>query len=347
MSTKLTGYVWDGCAASGMKLSSVAIMARLADFSNDEGVCWPSIETIARQIGAGMSTVRTAIARLEAEGWLTRKARRQGNSAQAAADSQTASANSATAAKKSETNAKNSEAAAKSSETNAKASETNAKSSETNAAKSAADALNYRNQAQLIVGDNIGLGSAPRDCPDISGNPSGYIGFMRIMSNAKGFPSIASGESSLTGFISQVDGTPAYTGVFQGWATRSLYTYRWNPTIGPQWTRHARKDEVIRFQRSSDTRTIILSTDVQADGCYLQVDADGQWGAFNPKAGRWQPLAVAQGGTGANDASTARSKLEVMFEAKTGLDANTNLNDIKGTTAGFITNQCLPTQSQN
>lgn len=51
MSTKLTGYVWDGCAASGMKLSSVAIMARLADFSNDEGVCWPSIETIARQIG--------------------------------------------------------------------------------------------------------------------------------------------------------------------------------------------------------------------------------------------------------------------------------------------------------
>ncbi|HAI9930820.1 TPA: phage tail protein [Escherichia coli] len=257
------------------------------------------------------------------------------NSAQAAADSQTASANSATAAKKSETNAKNSEAAAKSSETNAKASETNAKSSETNAAKSAADALNYRNQAQVIVGDNIGLGSAPRDCPDISGNPSGYIGFMRIMSNAKGFPSIASGESSLTGFISQVDGTPAYTGVFQGWATRSLYTYRWNPTIGPQWTRHARKDEVMRFMRVNNTRTIILSTDVQADGCYLQVDANGQWGAFNPGSSKWQPLAIAQGGTGANDTSTARSNLKVMFEEKAGLDANTNLNDIKGTATGF------------
>ncbi|ENT4608097.1 conserved phage C-terminal domain-containing protein [Salmonella enterica] len=79
MSTKLTGYVWDGCAASGMKLSSVAIMARLADFSSDEGVCWPSIETIARQLGAGVSTVRTAIAKLEADGWLSRKARRQGN----------------------------------------------------------------------------------------------------------------------------------------------------------------------------------------------------------------------------------------------------------------------------
>ena len=79
MSTKLTSYVWDGCASSGMKLSSVAIMARLADFSSDEGVCWPSIATIARQIGAGESTVRTAISALEKEGWLTRKSRRQGN----------------------------------------------------------------------------------------------------------------------------------------------------------------------------------------------------------------------------------------------------------------------------
>lgn len=79
MSTKLTGYVWDACAASGMKLSSVAIMARLADFSNDEGISWPSIGTIARQIGAGESTVRTAIAQLEKGGWLVRKQRRQGN----------------------------------------------------------------------------------------------------------------------------------------------------------------------------------------------------------------------------------------------------------------------------
>ncbi|ELB3428671.1 conserved phage C-terminal domain-containing protein [Escherichia coli] len=79
MSTKLTGYVWDAYAASGMKLSSVAIMARLADFSSDEGVSWPSIATIARQIGAGESTVRTAISQLEKDGWLTRQQRRKGN----------------------------------------------------------------------------------------------------------------------------------------------------------------------------------------------------------------------------------------------------------------------------
>ncbi|HHZ1081043.1 TPA: conserved phage C-terminal domain-containing protein [Yersinia enterocolitica] len=79
MSVKLSSYVWDGCAAAGMKISKVAIMARLADFSNDEGVCWPSVTTIARQIGAGESTVRTALAELETDGWLSKKARRAGN----------------------------------------------------------------------------------------------------------------------------------------------------------------------------------------------------------------------------------------------------------------------------
>ena len=79
MSVKLSAYVWDGCALSGMKLTEVVIMARLADWCNDEGVCWPSVATIARQIGAGESTVRTAIGKLQKEGWLSRRQRRQGN----------------------------------------------------------------------------------------------------------------------------------------------------------------------------------------------------------------------------------------------------------------------------
>lgn len=147
------------------------------------------------------------------------------------------------AAATSATAAKSSQDAAKASETSASNSKTAAATSATNAAKSAADALNYLNQAH-IVGDNIGLGASLRDCPDISGNPSGYIGFMRIRESATGFPSIASGEAYLTGFISGCDGSPTYTGIFQGWNTRSLYTYCWSSSIGPQWTRHARKDEV-------------------------------------------------------------------------------------------------------
>ncbi|WP_284993285.1 tail fiber domain-containing protein, partial [Escherichia coli] len=154
-------------------------------------------------------------------------------------------------------------------------------------------------------GDNIGLGSAPRDCPDISGNPSGYIGFMRIMSNAKGFPSIASGESSLTGFISQVDGTPAYTGVFQGWATRSLYTYRWNPTIGPQWTRHARKDEVDRLtQLTGNTRVYC-----QNASKFFSIYDSGTWGYYDAENSEWIPLSIAAGGTGAATIDGARTNL--------------------------------------
>ncbi|MDR3431073.1 MAG: conserved phage C-terminal domain-containing protein [Rouxiella aceris] len=79
MSVKLSAYVWDGCAAAGLKISAVAIMARLADFSSDEGLCWPSITTIARQLGAGESTVRTTLGKLEADGWITSTQRRKGN----------------------------------------------------------------------------------------------------------------------------------------------------------------------------------------------------------------------------------------------------------------------------
>ncbi|EGB9094246.1 hypothetical protein H8O78_003161 [Escherichia coli] len=293
-------------SAATTKASEAATSARDAAASKEAA---KSSETNASSSASSAASSATAAAN-SAKAAKTSETNAD-NSAQAAADSQTASANSATAAKKSETNAKNSEAAAKSSETNAKASETNAKSSETNAAKSAADALNYRNQAQGIVGNNIGLGASPRDCPDISGNPSGYIGFMRIMASAKGFPSIASGESSLTGFISQVDGSPAYTGIFQGWASRSLYTYRWSTGTGPQWTRHARKDEVSRFSHSTSERTVIFSSDGKSTGCYLQLDAGGRWGYYSPVDQNWKPLAIEQGGTGARDAATARTNLGV------------------------------------
>ncbi|MCU5775202.1 conserved phage C-terminal domain-containing protein [Winslowiella arboricola] len=79
MSVKLSAYVWDGCAAAGIKGTQLLVLARMADFSSDEGICWPGIETIARQIGAGRSTVITAITQLQKAGWLKRQERRQGN----------------------------------------------------------------------------------------------------------------------------------------------------------------------------------------------------------------------------------------------------------------------------
>ncbi|HBA3610894.1 TPA: helix-turn-helix domain-containing protein [Escherichia coli] len=79
MSSKILGNVWDACAAYGVKGAKLMIMARLADYSNDDGVCYPGVETICRQLGLGESTVRTAISDLEADGWLTRHSRRKGN----------------------------------------------------------------------------------------------------------------------------------------------------------------------------------------------------------------------------------------------------------------------------
>lgn len=235
------------------------------------------------------------------------------------------------AAATSATAAKSSQDAAKASETSASNSKTAAATSATNAAKSAADALNYRNQAQGIVGNNIGLGASPRDCPDISGNPSGYIGFMRIMENATGFPSIASGEGNLTGFISQVDGSPAYTGIFQGWSTRSIYTYRWSNNVGPQWTRHARKNEVDRLSQIGSDQTRLYAGNGTT---YFEIGNDRAWGVYDSVAGQWRPLGIEQGGIGGRNAGQARTNLEVMYEKKSDL-SSTDINTLTGEYSGF------------
>lgn len=231
------------------------------------------------------------------------------------------------AAASSATAAKSSQDAAKASETAASNSKTAAATSETNAAKSAADALNYRNQAQGIVGNNIGLGASPRDCPDISGNPSGYIGFMRIKENATGFPSIASGEAYLAGFISGCDGSPTYTGIFQGWNTRSLYTYRWSSGIGPQWTRHVRKDEVSRLYNYTVETQLYAGESTN----YLFI-SNAAWGARTESGPL--PLGLNYGGTGGSNSGQARTNLEVMHEKKSDL-GSTDINTLTGEYSGF------------
>lgn len=80
MSSKLHGLVWEGCAFAGLSLSRVAVMARLADFASDEGISWPAVETIRRQIGAkSVNTVTAAIKELERDNWLTKQERKSGN----------------------------------------------------------------------------------------------------------------------------------------------------------------------------------------------------------------------------------------------------------------------------
>lgn len=161
--------------------------------------------------------------------------------------------------------------------------------------------------SSAIDGSNIGLGPAPRDCIDISGDPSSYVGFLRIKETATGFPAVAAGESFLSGFICQRDGTPSYAGVFVGWATRSLYTYTWVATSGPNWTRHARKNEVDRLvQRTGETRVCSQNANK-----FLTVYDSGSWGYYDSESGKWLPLPILAGGTGATSLDDAKTNLQI------------------------------------
>ncbi|WP_439413171.1 DnaT-like ssDNA-binding domain-containing protein [Enterobacter ludwigii] len=79
MSSKLHGLVWEGCAQAGLGISRVALMARLADYSNADGVSWAAIETLQLEIGAKSdTTVKNALAELVAGGWITKTERKIG-----------------------------------------------------------------------------------------------------------------------------------------------------------------------------------------------------------------------------------------------------------------------------
>lgn len=214
---------------------------------------------------------------------------------------------------------------------NAKKTESDKKAaatSKTNAAKSAADALNYRNQAQAITGSNIGLSSNPRDCPDISGNPSGYLGFLRIKEGATGWPSIASGERYLSGFICPtLDSVPTFSGLFIGHITGSAYTYKWSESTGPQWTRHARKDEVSRLYNYTVETHLYAGESTN----YLFI-SNAAWGA-KTESGPLH-LGLNYGGTGGGNAGQARTNLEVMYEKKSDL-GSTDINTLTGEYSGF------------
>ncbi|MDZ8739122.1 pyocin knob domain-containing S74 family peptidase [Escherichia coli] len=185
--------------------------------------------------------------------------------------------------------------------------------------------------SRAIDGSNIGLGPEPRDCTDISGDPSSYVGFLRIKETTNGFPSVAAGESFLSGFICQRDASPSYTGVFVGWSTRSLYTYTWVAASGANWTRHARKNEVDRLIQNNNTVKETQLYDGERKN-YIFVNTSG-WGAYS--AAGVIKLGMSYGGTGAGSADEARKNLMVMHDAKTTLSGSQNLDDLKGSAAGF------------
>lgn len=67
MSIKVASHVWEHSQQSG---SALLMLLALADHANDDGACWPSIETLARKCRVSERQARRLIRKLEDDGEL-------------------------------------------------------------------------------------------------------------------------------------------------------------------------------------------------------------------------------------------------------------------------------------
>lgn len=72
MSYKVVSRAW---SVKGLSPAQKLVLVRLADMANDDGVCWPSYVSIARDVEIDVRSVRRIAAVLESLGLLTRLAR--------------------------------------------------------------------------------------------------------------------------------------------------------------------------------------------------------------------------------------------------------------------------------
>lgn len=68
MAIRIISQVWETGPAGQ---SECFVLLALADYANDEGECWPSIEGIARKCRLSERGVRKILRRLEEDGWIT------------------------------------------------------------------------------------------------------------------------------------------------------------------------------------------------------------------------------------------------------------------------------------
>lgn len=73
MSHAISSWAWSQkCASTSQKL----VLVKLADSANDDGVCWPSLRTLERDLGMTRSTVARHVKSLGEAGFLTVEERR-------------------------------------------------------------------------------------------------------------------------------------------------------------------------------------------------------------------------------------------------------------------------------
>lgn len=192
-------------------------------------------------------------------------------------------------------------------ETAKNASATSATKSEQERVKAETAAQNAVNTANGMKA-SIGLTTAPRHVADITVNPSSFLGFIRILrSSTVGYPDIASSENVLAGFVSAMDGTPGFIGVFVGDMTGTIYSYRWIKNVGVTWWKQVNYSTVNRYtQLNAETNFTN-----QLGNAKLLIDNNKVWGAYDNENKRFIPLAIAQGGTGAVTINDAKTNLQI------------------------------------
>ena len=68
MAIRIMSKVWDDGPAGQ---SECFVLLALADYANDDGECWPSVDGIARKCRLSERGVRKILRRLEDDGWIT------------------------------------------------------------------------------------------------------------------------------------------------------------------------------------------------------------------------------------------------------------------------------------
>lgn len=76
MSVHVSSWVWDHAECEGNEL---LIMLALADYANDEGVCWPGMATLSRRCRCHVSTIQRNIAKAVERGDMELTARSKDN----------------------------------------------------------------------------------------------------------------------------------------------------------------------------------------------------------------------------------------------------------------------------
>lgn len=166
----------------------------------------------------------------------------------------------------------------------------------------------------------------------------GYAGHIVMDETATvQFPDVARGEGTLNGFVSKVvetDTSNVFEAIMQGGRTGAIYTIRVSTEDHEAVChKHALKSEFTRYDQTYPSRTVIKAGN-DANASYLQLDANGRWGVWNPSIDNWQPLAVEQGGTGVRDVATFRHNFAVFHRSHTALESDFSIDNLKGNDAG-------------